>query len=389
MTGEPFSVTLFDGTPTGYLSYVTAGLYELRAQGRARLIYARSRRWPRRPLPNAQMWLILARGEQSLRVFMDLIDAPDIDEPSLAAADVYIKRSFDPARLACRPAAEQARIMPLGIHFPCTSRHESLRDRISAALAVPAEPVRPGRLTGRTVIALSRGWAAERYLRARPLFLDELIRHPDQPAEPIVYFRTRLIDPDSAANPGVREAIEALNAGRVTLIRTLKRRLGPLFAGGLYPTPTTIREQPDLIYNLPDGLAGQRGHIAMSQRCLIAINTAGVHRSTGWKFPESLAASKCLVSEPPVYRNLCQAQAGVHYLPFTTPSECADACEGLLAEPARAAALRESAFRFFLREVEPGSAIGRALAHAWRAGQPFAPRSSVTEPIAAAIPNSG
>ena len=52
---------------------------------------------------------------------------------------------------------------------------------------------------------------------------------------------------------------------------------------------------------------------------------------------EYMAASRCIVSERPLYESATPLVAGQHYLPFSTPEECVAACQRLIDEPDTAA----------------------------------------------------
>ena len=91
---------------------------------------------------------------------------------------------------------------------------------------------------------------------------------------------------------------------------------------------------------------GLRGHVELSKRCFINVNTAGLHDSTSWKIPEYMAGSRCIVSEPLTYETAVPLIEGKHYLPFRTPEVCVRACEQNLSGDAESAnTMRKDNFR--------------------------------------------
>ena len=84
--------------------------------------------------------------------------------------------------------------------------------------------------------------------------------------------------------------------------------------------------------------------------------------STAFKLPEYLAASQCIVAEPPRNELAAPLEPGRHFLPFHTPDDCVAACQKLLADPHTAAAIRAANFEYYRGEVEPAARFS-ALIH--------------------------
>ena len=93
-------------------------------------------------------------------------------------------------------------------------------------------------------------------------------------------------------------------------------------------------------------------YVALVKRHLIGIATAGLHGSIGWKLPEYIAASRCVVSQPLNERS-CGLVKGKHYLPFETADECAIACERLLDDSTLAQTMRRHNEQYYRTELEP------------------------------------
>ena len=361
-----YVAAVHSGEQTNYLSYVLSGLYNLRARDGLQIKFQAARQPLPRQLPHAQLWLTLGRlGERRKQLlFFDMQDRADIEPDALAACDRYIKRSYLQEQVDSLSASQRARVLPMGLHFPCTSDHETLADRLRAARLGTGQHDALDR-SRRLLAALTRPLSRGHPVRRAPFLESDFIHSPDCPSEPGVYFRTRLFDPDIARDAATREHIDVVNGQRIAVIEALQRELGPRFQGGLYPTPATRRLRPDLIFDLPAGLTGQAGHFAMSRRYAIAINTEGVHHSSGWKIPESFAASRCMVGERMRYHSQDNPQPGTHYAAFDSPEEGAALCAELLDDPDRLQALRRAGFAFFNDHLRPGIALGRTLDAAW------------------------
>jgi hypothetical protein len=107
---------------------------------------------------------------------------------------------------------------------------------------------------------------------------------------------------------------------------------------------------PDLVSDLP---SDPYGYLASIHAYDICVSTVGLHGSNPWKLAEYLAASRVIVSEPLRY-NLPEPMIdGKHYVEFTSPQECVDACLWLLDSPERRAEMRSAAWAYWRTNVHP------------------------------------
>ena len=153
------------------------------------------------------------------------------------------------------------------------------------------------------------------------------------------------------------EQIKDVNDMRANTIRALRKHFGEQFIGGLRRSAFTEKYYPDLI---SENLINAE-HINLMKKHLICINTSGLHDSTGWKFPEYLAASRCIVSEPPKFELPVPLEKEKHYLPFRTPDECVEACRRILSDAKLASSMRQENYFYYENHVKPSKIILRCL----------------------------
>jgi hypothetical protein len=338
---------------------VFAGLHALRSRGEVDLSYVVADHGGL-PLEDVVPWVEVhdreTRGHWT--VCFDLSDGKWLTGPRPRMADVVFKRSYDP--VPDPPVGEIAgQVRPFGLNYACRTGHEGRMWRYSL------ETLRTAGRRGRTSRPTS--WRVQRMLwpfkqplqlaRARshpervwsgiPRHVSQFEVSPDVPAEPVVLFHTRAW----AENvEGVADHHTGPNFQRAELIRTLQRRLGPRFRGGFAPSPYARQHFPDCLSDQP---AEPVAYMQAVQRCAIAVSTIGLQRSTPYKLPENLSASRAIVSDPLHFGLPRPLEPGTHLLQFDDPEGCADACERLLDDPALVAHLREQAWDYYQREIRP------------------------------------
>jgi hypothetical protein len=148
------------------------------------------------------------------------------------------------------------------------------------------------------------------------------------------------------------------NFQRAELIRTLQRRLGDRFRGGFAPTDYARRHFPDCLSDQPSEPVA---YMRAVQSCAVVVSTIGLRRSTPYKLPENLSASRAIVSDPLHFGLPTPLVDGTHLLMATDPESCADACERLLDDPSLVAHLREHAWYYYQREVRPDMLLRNRL----------------------------
>jgi hypothetical protein len=372
----PIKVTVYSKR-TEYLSGLYAGLFELAAAGEVVLDFSRQRPSPAYDTIPTVLRIAVTAASRRLEVCFDTADWRRIASPEdLATADVYFKRGYHAGYVAQIESALRCRVAPMDLQYACSSRNESWSQSVRDLAAMQ---IRSGDLRRTPLKALKHivGLPARRRLKAigsprrwhPPMYIDEFEVSPDAPAQPKIYYRTRVYGPDDAPDNFRLGRMDEVNDMRANSVRALRAHFGARFVGGLRHSEHARRAYPDCLY---PGDPGLYGHVALTRDCLVAVNTAGLHDSTSWKMAEYMAASRCIVSERPFYDSASPLVEGKHYLPFSTPDECVAACQRLLDEPDAARAMRVENFAYYAAHVRPDQVVRNCLRAAFDRGVPAA-----------------
>lgn len=354
---------------------VFAGLSALDARGEIDLRFVTADRGGL-PLEDVVPWAEVHDRATGGRwaVCFDLADGAPLTGPRPHLADVVFKRSFSPGPstdLGTDPGehaddapdavdeAAPALVLPYGLNYACRTGHEGRMLRYSAAT------LRTAGHRGKT--SRPTTWRARRMVWPfkQPLQLSRARRHPDRvwsgiprhvsqfevapdvPAEPVVLFHTRAW---AEKVEGVADHHTGPNFQRAELIRTLQRRLGPRFRGGFAPSAYAREHFADCLSDQPTEPVA---YMRAVQACAISVSTIGLQRSTPYKLPENLSASRAIVTDPRHFGLPSPLVPDTHLLTFDDPDGCADACERLLDDPALVEHLREQAWAYYQQEVRP------------------------------------
>ncbi len=303
---------------------------------------------------------------RTVRACFDTADWRDIASmEDLTESDIYFKRGYHPGFLHELPSSLRKKIVPMGLHYGCSSRNESVMQCFARVLARNAAP---GAFTQNPLNAIGQTFATPLKqalkkaglvkARSDTMFIDDFEVEPDAPAEPMVFYRTRVYGPTDAPDNFRLGRMEEVNELRVNTVRALRAHFGDRFVGGLRHSAFAQQRYADCLFQDDQGL---RGHLKASRECLVNVNTAGLHDSTSWKVAEYMAASRCIVSEPMTYETPEPVLEGKHYLGFTTPDECVAACERLFDAPDFAAGMRKNNFDYYCEFVRPDRLMYRSL----------------------------
>jgi hypothetical protein len=331
-----------------HASKVYTGLLGLARLDRIRLRMVRSDEHGLDPLVVA---LGVDAGETDRRVAVDLSDRSNsFNRDLLGRCDVYFKRSFHRPDVDALPEDLKGRILPFGLNYGCRGHGVTARALRALGPGHPWHLLRMGLLEKERSRDYFNG--LKQFLRLPAIEAYEM--PPDEAAEPVVLFQTRLWEPGELSSAEQSE----INEGRVALVRALRRAFGGRFWGGLVPTPYALRHFADAVTNRP---TGRRAYVTQSRRAMVGVYTRGLHHSLAFKLPEYLASSKAVVADG--LRNELPAplREGVHYLGFRDPSECVEQCARLLDDPDRTASMRRANYRYYRAEVEPVAHLRRCL----------------------------
>ena len=236
----------------------------------------------------------------------------------LGRCDVFFKRSFDRGQNEKLCAPEK--MLPTPPNFLVTLRGNR------AHIPVPCDPRRE------KIKKLVRLLPGSAYYNGH-ILEDNLFAAPHVSAQPRILFMARLWNPagdfSGQLTPAMAEERHAINESRAACIRLLRREFGDRFCGGVASSDFTQREYADVVLDNPS-LARKDAYLSFMKTFDIHISTMGLHRSTGWKFAEYLAASKAIVCEPLCYESSGGLTDGVHYRAFRDAETCVQNVYALL-----------------------------------------------------------
>lgn len=358
-------MTLYPTDTSEYTAQVYAGLFDLRARGEIDITLRRLRSAVLRVPHSVYLECRDEATSRTRRIFIDLVDAGRLREPVLGAVDVYVKRSL---RSPPGQSSREAQVIPYGLQF--AARTPAITAGARAALHWQAS-FRGGVAYSPLQRLQAAASAAGRLLR-RGSVIGQTSPHPLAAIESSteehkthqVFFATRVYAPEEAPEAAEREAV---NHRRVELIRALKAAFGDRFVGGLRPSAYAVAHFPDCVYRVEDNHAW---HYRTGKQSLIHVNSTGLHGSTGWKFAEALAQQSCLVTEPCLDHLPEPLVDGVHYLVFDNVDTCVRQCRELLADPARAQAIRSAGHAYYLGAVQPEALMRSVLRRAFTPTEP-------------------
>jgi hypothetical protein len=281
-------------------------------------------------------------------VVLDFYDRSDKLIPSaLAFADVYFKRQYDGATESAAASVGARHVRPLGLTIAGLSRSSwwlvaaELRASLRTARARNAR-ANWSALLG-AMVADARMW-----LRV-PSTDSARVEHAGGRASRIV-FQPRLWD----TTPGSGDLFDVANEDRIATVAALREAFSSDASIGLVHTPFAQRVAPHLLTS--SKIRTQTYHRQLRD-ATIGVNCVGLSGSVGWKFAEYLAAGLAVVSQPIEKELLAPIEAGIHYLPYTSPLECIEQCRRLLADEALTERMGAANLDYFRRWVDPPAHI--------------------------------
>ena len=350
-------VELFPMSDSGYASQVHTGLFDLKAQGEIELdlietplIKVSERSWgdpKNRRL--AYLELFDEKSGRDLKICYDLLDGPEIISLNgLAACDIYFKRSLD--RDFLRNSEDEwtsdrqqllPKVKPYGLNCPVASNYEPKLLPYQSRSSPPKLGFK-GRLS--------------RLIRGNESAFTPMVEiEPHAPVEELILFQTRLHEVDA---PQHADEVHKMNQVRIDVLRTLKREFGHRFIGGFIPNPVANELCPDLLTNYR---TTRKAYFELVRKCKIALFTKGIRYSIGWRLPEFLATSRCLVIEPLVYELPNPLEEDMHVLSFSNAESAVSACDRLLTDATFAQNMRAENFRYYENYVRPSALVKNTL----------------------------
>ena len=361
-----------------YVSQIYTGLFDLAANGVieleftwAPLVRIHERNDPYYRLSNFHIFYLEVtdlNGKQR-KVCYDLQDGPGISSrDGLEECDIYFKRSYSSDFLNSSRADLQIsrpelknKIRPYGLNYPCKSNFETneFKRTLIGNLASGSYRTHSRRAFKEIVKAASNLrfpiTNPTRMTNTHILATTDIEIEPQVPAESLILFQTRLHDPERRAD---REETARLNELRVETLHALKSTFGDRFIGGLTANDYTLGYCPDLITKEE---TSREKYFKLVHKCLIAVSTRGLVSSTGWRLPEFLSASRCIISEPLIYGLPQTLENNINCIFFSTPEDSVKACNRLLDDFSFAQRMRENNYKYYCDNVKPSSLVMNTL----------------------------
>ncbi|MFW8602215.1 hypothetical protein ACOHYD_12145 [Desulfobacterota bacterium M19] len=356
---EKISVHVYPDSSGSHIMQIYAGLYELDAAGKIKLHFLKN---PDKRLgkPTAHsLFLVISNQRSDWRclVCFDMHDCMEIDSAEkLQACDIYFKRSYSQPYIETLPDTLAGKIYPFGFNYACCSHYER-RHVVSQLIShhCVTGKFQTGKAASiKTILKKSLRLLLQGQSRF-PLY-HEFEENPDNAGNGKILFQSRVWDPEDSPRNYQRdpEKHRRLNENRANTVRALRSAFGDVFMGGLEPTDFAARHFSDCLTNLK---TNKEKYLELVKQCSVAVTTTGLHDSTGWKLPEFVAASRCVVTEPIKYAIPGSFVEHLNYFTFTTPEECVKACGQLIADKQLARSMRESNFSYYHQALSPSALI--------------------------------
>ena len=361
----PF-VEIFVHSNAGHLQQLYTGFRCLHAAGEIKAVQRlRGRPAPRdlvEPhLRDARLAHCSVIVNQKIRLYYDMHDSWEVDDEALKYHDIYFKRSFYPDRLS-KQFDDYHKIRPYGLNYEVVANPVDLFALQRSVLSRNARE-----------LLTSVGWSTG--LADLWQFIPTMKRMEMSP--PInesgnIIFMARTWDPDEDMeyiDTARRADRDKINRMRAECIRALKRRFGDKFFGGFAPTKHAIKAYPDLVLN--GNSAKKRNYINLLRGSSIAVASAGLHGSIGWKMAEYVAFSRAIVSEKIESELPGGFSDGVNYLSFQSADECVEMVDRLRRDDAFRRRMMINNRSYYENMLNPKSIVARTLSECLLAPTPI------------------
>ena len=362
-------VHVYPGIKESHISQIYTGLYDLDNQGKIKVHFQPLLSREQLLMKPHTLWLEAKdkTTDRKRKICFDMADGSAIASPeALKEADCYFKRSYASEEVKKLPVNLRDKVFPYGLNYACRSSYEKMNWQRLLATTKPWQIWRNNplsRLKELLAYPLKQQLAKCRL----PCDLDLPVLSPDfevppsQETEGKILFQARAWSP--AECPGIpEEKLKKLNKMRAMTVKVLREEFGDRFIGGLAPTEYAKAHYPGYLATMK---TDKNSYMALVRKCLICVTTKGLHNSTGWKLPEYIAASRCIISEPLMYDLPNPLEEGKNYFVFRSPEECVTICRTILASPELVYRMRQSNWHYYNQEIKPSALIGQCLSRAF------------------------
>jgi hypothetical protein len=281
------------------------------------------------------------------KLYLDFHDSHEVCLSGMAWCDTYFKRSALSEDLQRYP-----KLQALGLNYPV---YDDPSDPLLLRRGLHFEPAH-WRRHAAAFTRLDRLFS-DRFILPR---LSQCEQAPEPGGYRTVLFQTRLWDPAEAPSAGTAAAWAQLNAYRIECVRRLRDALPKAFLGGIAPS-AFARGQCEERLLCPPEAARRAAYMALLRQRSIAVSTAGLHDSNGWKLAEYLAFGKPVLAEPPQHVIPGGFAAGRHYLGFDSAAALVAQATRLLDDPAEADAMAAANHAYYRAHLHPDALARRVL----------------------------
>ena len=187
-----------------------------------------------------------------------------------------------------------------------------------------------------------------------------------------IIFMTRLWDPNEVNpdEPGITDEVKEyrkymiaercyINEQRIRIVKELRKEFGDHFTGGIYEDVFSKTQCPELVLNRTQ--VRKKAYLDKMKKSDICIGSMGLHKSTGWKTGEYIAAARAIVAEKLIYEVPGDFEEGKNYIPFNTAEECLQAVKDLYENPQRIYDMKKANEQYYQAFLKPDRQILNAL----------------------------
>lgn len=171
----------------------------------------------------------------------------------------------------------------------------------------------------------------------------------------LILFCTRLWDINKTKDTTIPE----INEKRISIIQQIRRHFPKKAIAGVSDSPIARKMCPDLI--LSHSITNRKSFIKIMNCATICIASTGLHKSTGWRFAEYIAAGKAIISEPLFFSIPGDFAEKKNYIAFNTSDQLVSAIDYLLSQPQVVYKMKMNNLLYFHHYIRPDSLVLNAL----------------------------
>ena len=273
-------------------------------------------------------------------------------------AEFYFKRSYNDELLAYN-AGEKCKLYPLGLNYPVTSRENKV-DKIQFDFKSWVKyKLKGNEWLSRKLKAESRKQYDISNFEYLPV---------SQNKEPKILFLTRLWNPGTLQKDkltdtelyetNIRELHE-INTVRAQSIIECKKLFGKQFTGGLFCDSYSVEKFPELVVS--GQVSSKESYLKTVKQSDICIATTGLHKSTGWKMGEYVAAARGIITEKINFDLPGNFSSPANYLEFNNVQQLLDNVSLLLDNRDMLREMMLNNYKYYNLYVRPDNLVLNTL----------------------------